>query len=807
MDRREGRTVRRRLIPSALRERPVRRGIQNLYAGFIGATENANYLLKHEPGPVDSKYLAGPDRAKRCTIAGSMWLQSLQEFGLSPELFQSQILSPVRAAAKYIVDIRKHGASTSLTGWIFSKSDTWFDKDRGTEMVLLSLLVPSLKMITSVRCRVRDVEEVESGSYYRFTGLQPVPFFNRAHVTKLSVSASDRKFTLGDFDFLKTAIHDTWIYYQSFALENYCEIQSSHLERLKRRLGVPVIFAGKILVAESPYILVQSLANPEWKIQLVLTDMFLSHLPGGQDSLSELNGKYARFLGIWWYKHRKGIKKPELLGFEPVSEEQAVLDDLEGYVRIRWKVGRDALQRVYPAADLKSLKPPLSIGGSEVEWVSASNSFDDVTRLYQSSRRRISELRHLVKGFDGIEGPYKLEAIFNVEKMEQEVIAQIVRDGEKGILAQILTEILRNSDQEEWSKAKRLADLATLIAGRKGLDREDVRQKLKWLKERGVIERIIDRELTPHLRITSGGINVIYHALQTKIETLLTNLTAESSGRGFYLPDVAARSKIPGDLLKIGLEELEKKSQVARYKRKDGRADLYWMVPLNGSTTSAQEWVESHLGSLARQIEEIMSSSYRTYEPEIVRRILAVSGRYLELLTVSNVMFDLEKAGRIRRLLNTPKSWIFNWGSTIAGYFADHPEALLTAYELKSAGRFSSLDELQLTNILRNLIVDGKVSLLKGRFWTHPSNLPAKDKYLELRFLLDIIRPRIIQRGGSISYETLVQFLVSKEGKKYVDYGAAVREQERRLLGLIDGGYLVKSGSLCKLGIPLVYPP
>ena len=154
-----GRNLSENWIPHFLSEQGLRIYLQNLYVAIVGSNENARNLTNQPLNEIRIDLCSGNPLSRRCYRNSIKWLRLVKEFSLDDELFNNQILEPARAAcrAKY-----RMGESSPFTlntkAVVFRKSKPYYDLNFGGNIVTISVILPELHSIQSLRCRVADAE-------------------------------------------------------------------------------------------------------------------------------------------------------------------------------------------------------------------------------------------------------------------------------------------------------------------------------------------------------------------------------------------------------------------------------------------------------------------------------------------------------------------------------------------------------------------------------------------------------------------------------------------------------------------------
>src|ERR1022692_868702 len=272
------------LIPGFIRERSVRTNLQALYISLIAAKENCSNLLSVNSGELERAPLAGMPLAKDCFRGTTRWLARFREFAINPEVFESQILDPARAPARFLTTARQlHSVTTTMTGLVFSKSRQHYDRYYRDNVITLALVAPEFKTCMSLRHFSINFDGVKQGTY-AFNNVMPLPFVNRIHPNNPTTTPISRSFSLAGLEFLKSSMQDLPRMSFTIALEKTCIVECSQDE--KERLAVPFVLNGR-LISVAPPLLTISDARESKSFNFVISDDLSSCYDGGLDRSEE----------------------------------------------------------------------------------------------------------------------------------------------------------------------------------------------------------------------------------------------------------------------------------------------------------------------------------------------------------------------------------------------------------------------------------------------------------------------------------------------------------------------------------------
>jgi hypothetical protein len=199
-----------------------------------------------------------------------------------------------------------------LDGIIFSKSNPYYSKAFGNYRVTLSIILPEIESVMSLRCTENMAKTIDEDVIYSIDGIQPIPYVNRIHQQSASIERKDDQAYGGleCLDFLKISFYDINSISHSFAFENFCEVETDQISKRRRRLGASCVLTGLLTVVNPPRIVLQSFLKKDLRIEMVLHHALLSNREISR--IKSFQGKVVRVLAIWWNSlGSKDIEYPE----------------------------------------------------------------------------------------------------------------------------------------------------------------------------------------------------------------------------------------------------------------------------------------------------------------------------------------------------------------------------------------------------------------------------------------------------------------------------------------------------------------
>jgi hypothetical protein len=584
-------------LPRFLTEKAIRTVLQNLYWSIVGSNENAKVLLEKYPSDVSRALAKGNAHVRECLIAAASWLCIASQFAISNEIFYEQILQPVRCTAHFLTDIRGTSSpTTALDGIIFGRSIPYYSKAFGEDIVTLSLILPGIESVMSLRCREKEYELVEYGNYL-ISGLQPVPYVNRVHYVGLSFKKQNQPTVtqLSSLDFLKVSFHDIGKMDHSLAFENFCEIESDQLELRRRHLGSACILCGRILAVNIPLIVLESVFEPHVTVSLLIRQKLL--YPISIREIKSFQGKYVRTLSVFWSKLGfNEIQYPELCSIEIADNPSNLLaDDIAGFVRIRGKVTQELIASHYPSFEKVPQIRRLEYKNGWIRWIPPHRTDHHFKDCFTRHQNAIIEKRATIALNSPLSPVITPPLIFDRAKLRSDGLARMICQDDK--LRDILLEIVKKND-DTGSLPTTWMELAKST---KFLDPVESYSELEWLRNLRLIKRTASG-----IQITPLGSEVAYLATAEVIGDILRNEIAIGSHHLISVSNLAYTHSIGQSLLLRGLKEIEKTGQVNCSELHRRKCKLFWFVV--HQSRESRDISEDALLEFQKQIESLLDN-------------------------------------------------------------------------------------------------------------------------------------------------------------------------------------------------------
>ena len=460
-----------------LREGIFRKWLNDVYVGLTSSTKNCEYISNTDPDNYEISKIRGSDLARTCMHDACHWLQAVRPFIKDNQMYKSQFLKPVQITAEYIQRVRQKAPTTSINGWIFSNSEPYEDSF-GIQRTTVSMIVPSLKTIMSIRMRSEE-SNCMNYEYYEFGEVLPVPLVNRLRQSHPKISSINKRFSLKDCDFLKVFFEDFEQFSDSIEMSNFCEIDSAQ-SKLRHHLGSAFVVACTIIRIDQPRITIKSIISDTTKTLLV-SDQLLKNYD--YESLDSIKNKNARLLAIQWYDPENNddiTKKTEVVYME-LEENNSDLknDELIGYVRMRNTVTYEKAKSLLNGIDIDSI-PCLQIEQDHVKFRIMEETQDHIIDEFL---RTVDMLRHL-RASSRKDERIQLNCfdVIDEDKISISGLTMLVK--RNTTLSEILSKILYNMDMN--GEAIQISS----ITSSSDIQDETISSKISWLKHLELLEKI-----------------------------------------------------------------------------------------------------------------------------------------------------------------------------------------------------------------------------------------------------------------------------------------------------------------------------
>jgi hypothetical protein len=661
-------------------------------------------------------------------------------FCKSEEVFNNQILEPSRIPARYLLSIREGTArSTRLEGFVFARTSEFYDNNFGSNIRILSLIVPQLESALSLRCRSADADDIV-GETVEVDGVQPVPFVNRIHTTaRLSIRRNKGILDLQNLHFVRVSIHDLSHLSRSLAFENLCEVQSAQADN--RRLGWLCVFAGRVLSIDSPYIWIED-ETKESFARLQITQALLKQVGGTLEGLRVYKTKAARFLAVVWYAlGSREQPVAEIFGIEPMDESDLNLEDAIGYVRLRGGTSKAALSARYPSLDFESLPEILSHGSTEVSWAGSVNPQDVVSRDFVNRTAELLGVRS-AQGSAWIWTSRPGE-VFDKERLTIGYIAKkISRDDQLWSCVLDLVRILNYLG----SLPSSLAELKRVLSAH-GI--QPVDDAVAWLVGLSVLVR-----RKSEISLTERGMEAAYLSCKGTINDILRKALA--TGDCIDLIELERQSQFPPSLLLRGLQDLVKQGQVSQLTFNGRKTTLVWMPKLSKKDQQVSlEHARKRLKAVSGQV--VSKLRLVPYSLGTLKLAENLNGKTpASFFSTNALLSDVEGLGLIE---NTGQNmWIYPWKRRITDYLRSKSQGMFSVSDIMAKTGLPVIERTKVDTFLEELRKDGKVVQILPGQWALSVGDPVA-QMSRMQAILSLYCKRFIRQklsyGGGFERRTI----------------------------------------------------
>lgn len=685
------------LDPSFLYGNRIRAYLQALYVGLIGSSSNAQLLSMSQTGGIDRKSISGNRLVKSGLSYAISWLELAREFSISEEIFNSQFLQPAMLTAKFRTLAH---SMLSLEGFVFSKSDDFFDRYFGGKTISLSVIVPVLQTVMSIRFRTEQSPgDVLGGVILR--NVQPLPYVNRIHHYGVHIERTGVQPDLSSMHFLKTPAGDVNRFRSSMAFENFCEVYSTRFGR--RYLGATAILTGRLVSVQLPTLVIQSLTGGE-TLSMLASDFMLSNSGMSVAQIESLRGHIVRVMAVIWYGRatKRGELQPEIFAVQPVDDEnQAQMDDLIGYIRLRGVVPLVRLHEMFPNIDVSAEIPCVAVSGNQAIWQCGTADNVSVIEAFNETIRKIRMLRQ--QHLSG-EGTLLAESngVIDRVKLNREWKVHWLSSNRK--LLETLLMLIKYRD-DYGSLPGRMKDICRLVPS---AEPESALHQILLLRGTGFLMKKKDRAI-----IRKQAVEIAHDAVRAELIQALESVFGRK--HAVELNELEEITGYAPSIIIQALRELEKNGYVHPLHVGDRKCELVWIV--KGSGDETEDYREEAMNAL-RNLENrvllvLKGFPHPLHSSKILERLYA-AGSPLSNYTLMMVLSELQEEGR---LTGNEGMWSYPWEGRIMDLLSSRPQDLFSLHELMRDVSFPPMNAEDLRKILTVLEEKGLVWQPVKDFW------------------------------------------------------------------------------------------
>jgi len=718
-------------FPRFLCERSIRFTNQSLYVSLVGAGENCKTLLESNLLKSGMTNASGNDLVKRGFQRLVSWLTISSEFCFSPEIYSSEILEPTRSSARFLSEIRKlPKRTTHVSCYLLSKSDPHFDSFFGEKVVTVTVVIPTLKTVSTIRCHAEISGDLSFGEY-ELNDIQPLPFVNRIHPLNirdcLIAKKKGKGLCLSGLDFLKIYSEDIKNIQSSIALENFCEFHS--FQSVGGQLGFPCVVGGKVVSVSPHNLTLQSISNSRTTFNFFLSPTLLSQLRKEVTKISSLVGKYVRILIVVWYRchdHRTMANVPEILLMEQVgTDEEIWKDEIVGFVRLRGKVQTEDLRVRFPEQFLSTTPESISRDKSYFAWRFTHDNEDEIINEFHSETKLIRSLR---ASRTTVSYPLQLREVFDFSKLSFEALGEKV--SEDTDLLHVFLSLLRRKDSK--------GELSSEFDPR-DFDRIDAiisNEKFRWLCSMGFIVENSEKKIS----ICKVGEDVLYFAIRKLSESLLKKEILRRSAAS--LNELSICADIPPSLCSVILKEMEGKKEVQCLHIQDRRCELFWLR-LEAEPAEIETCVANLNMYFSRIMLALNAVSYPLGTRKVMEKLREMNLLDLDHYYLRLVLAELRAQGRIE--MSESDMWFYRWDDRLRDILENNKDEAFTLDDLIKRANLPEIRRGDVLDILRSPKQESVATEIFKLTWSYPAKTETETRQKISRFLRKKLASFIIE--------------------------------------------------------------
>jgi hypothetical protein len=672
-------------------EKNIRAFLSRFYHGIVQSGENAKEFLEVELDNFYPKRLAGDGDTKSSMKDVFNKLDYVRVFLKNDELFESQILEPIKIASDLRLSFTKLDGgkrSANIQGLIFARSRN-NDKNYGNSTTL-SLVCPEIQSVMSMR--ISNKHAPENNGWVEFEKVQPIVLVNRLHPTpgsKTVINLIKKEKNLEEFSFIFSSITDLQFFSKSIEMENFSEMSSVQSDK-QRHLGFTFVASGKITDYDGADITIQSCLNNKSLELTVASRNFRNNASVHLDD--EMVGKAVVFLGTIWYQNRGkndiSIEQHELLDIQLCSDDfSAIILEVIGYVRQRRRCNAYVLKKEMEIDDdlfekisehLKS-SPEIQLVEENgiVDLVFKTNvPSDKVKSAYVKSLNSIRRLRESARSKNAIQvvqDDVVDKNKTNIEGMIRQLCYDCRAHGKIGckIRIKMIKKIaIHEESSEEGMNINALLEMFT----DSNHDVETVRGQMWFLKN---IVEFVDKK-NKNVFLTKEGKLILSKIREKESEKFLSNLDLVDM---MSIPD---HIHIP-TLLKILNNHKFKFMPLNKW---EVMTKVFWSK-INWDETEIKSKIENY-ENICNKICSIMMGIRYPMNVEKISELLALEGKTVKKIPLEMILDDLIFSGRLTNEEET--FYEYSWDARIYDFFRNNPKQKLTVSEIIPAIGVAKLD-------------------------------------------------------------------------------------------------------------------
>lgn len=713
----DGTSTRPRTLP-LLNERTIRNAMKNMHVSMMEAPENAKTFLYCDPAQFAMAMAHGIPSAKKSLVELCEWLDKMKHFSFHGKIFEDQIMQPIKLAVEFVKDLKDHGLHTAkITGFVFSKSMPYIDSIYGVSRVTISMIVPSIQIVVSIRCAEESSKKIIQGRFFDFSEVKPMPLANRLHQYHPVIKESDcGSLSLFECDFIKTCFDDIASLSNSVEMENFTEIASSE-SHSRHYLGATLVVSGKILLVREPRVTIQNALGNNTATLLISTQLYENM---SSRSLDMFSGKFVRMLVACWYdsgQEPEGHPKSLEVFYveEAASQSEIVSDDIVGFVRLRGKVSKKTVEERYPGTKVERISNLLLESG----MLKLRSLIPDDPMLAKFVETN-SKIRDLRSGIKSEEIPVvKISDILDPDRVSSEILLRKIKGD--GQFQNIMLTILKMKDMPGIITTKR--DLVQHLH----LDEESFRKMIWWLEITGLVSK--DHE---NISLTKEGSEVMFKLLKANLAEYVSG--AKSTGI-ISIPEMEQKGVIPSLLMKY-LREEGSSLGILSYLEKGKRCELFW---LDGNSKDGEKLMQDIRKKINDLSSKVILIFRNTRYPLTTAKVLDELKKNNIELSYFSANFLLSKLEREKKLQISGNSWVYDLESRVMDLFSQEPDGIFAVHGIAEKISVPSVEIDKVNSFLNELAAQGTITEIKPGIWTASEDSMGKCKQFLKSYLKNSI--------------------------------------------------------------------
>ena len=689
----------------------VQKILMRLYDAIVDSAKNTELLSAKDPADIRIEECAGGKWSKDSVMTICDWLNTVKAVS-SKGVFEAQVLGPVRAAAGFLAAVRRlPKPTTDVDAWVFGVSRPYRYEYYDADKITAFAVVPRLEAVMSVRLDASFQDRVKVG-FYRMGGAQPIPLANRIHQTRPVLEKIGGRPDLAGWDFLKVGFGDLEYLGSCAELEHFFEAESSQSAQ-RQHLGSAFILACKIAEVREPNVVVQSVHGRE------IAEMTLSGNLAASGNLGVPEGGHARVLAVRWYGE-VDEKLPEIFAIEPISEREALADEIAGRVRVRGSIPLEEIKGSLVRTTLSEIKV-LSVKNGEVSYVHKIYDSDPVADAFLKASERLRGLR--ARPAD--ESPFvDWRDVLVKDKVGARELARRFesRPRLRDVLGLVQAHIDRTGEAASEGE----------IAESAGLEIGAAKRQLWELKRLGLAEKKAGRVWS-----TGEARAVLAEAFSERMAGI------EAASDVLSVPEIAG---------------VPQSAAIARLSRAGGEfaplrggVRLYWVRKGAGEAASLE--AENKLKEIRRGVLGIARAVHFPVTAKYIAQEAEKAG-----LPVSCLVAEVVAEGLVRdgKFLQSGESWEYPVAERVADFLSENAGEF-SVDEIVSRARVAGSDRALVVEALRVLAKEGRAAQMSGEIWAREGGeervlAHCKKKIKGRAIKLIRARKRGVDRGVLVGY-------------------------------------------------------